>query len=75
LIEEQRGHLAEARRMLLALDETAPDSVERLIALGRIEARLGRREAALGHYRRALVLAPDDRRVQRGLAALGEPGR
>jgi tetratricopeptide (TPR) repeat protein len=63
LIDEERGELEQARASLRALAGPAPDSIERLLALGRIEARLGHLDAARSYLARVGELAPGDPRL------------
>ncbi len=63
-----------ARELLAAGIDRCPDHVELLMELAAVEHQLGNEAEAVGLARRVLVLRPQDRRAQRLLELLGEPG-
>ena len=63
-----RGNAASASHWLNRLVEINPDSVAALVTAGETWTRLGDRARAIGAYRAALDLAPDDTDVMKQLA-------
>lgn len=62
------GRLDEAQSFCLDTLAKNPDQSDALNLLGMIEGRTGRMDAAIGHFRQALVGAPDNTGIQCNLA-------
>jgi tetratricopeptide (TPR) repeat protein len=64
------GKLGEARRMLEALDELAPDNPQYMVAMAGVEIELRNLDAAKGIARELMALFPEDPEVQRIVRAI-----
>lgn len=67
MVLTERGELTQARAALQRSLYLAPDNAVACVAAGNLERRLGRRQAAAGHYRHALEL------LERAPAGAGLP--
>ncbi|GAC1426064.1 MAG: hypothetical protein NVSMB62_23420 [Acidobacteriaceae bacterium] len=54
----ETGHLAEAQRVLLQAEQEAPESLEILVTLGKLDALLGQKDEAIRLFRTVEAKAP-----------------
>jgi Tfp pilus assembly protein PilF len=69
------GDLVLARRNYAAAVAAEPANIDAQLGLATVEARLGNRGAAAGHYRKALEIDPRNATALAGMAALADGAR